>query len=168
MVEGSGTHQLLGSDTGLVQLRAEGSGIVPLPWRLSLLTRVAGGLSFLNDPLAELPASLRFFSGGDRSVRGYSYKSLGPADSSGDVVGGRNLLEGSIELQRALFTNWGVSLFYDAGNAFNDLGKIRLHQGAGFGIHYYTLVGAINLYVARQINEEDPAIRFHLTIGFEL
>jgi len=168
MVEGSGTHQLLGSDTGLVQLRAEGSTIVPLPWRLSLLTRVAGGLTFLNDPLAELPASLRFFSGGDRSVRGYSYKSLGPTDSSGDVIGGRNLLEGSIELQRALFTNWGISLFYDAGNAFNDLGKIRLHQGAGFGIHYYTLVGAINLYAARQINEDDPAIRFHLTIGFEL
>lgn len=168
MVEGSGTHQAMGSDTGLIQLRAEGSTIVPLPWRLSLLTRVAGGLSFLNDPLADLPASLRFFSGGDRSVRGYSYKSLGPKDSSGNVAGGRHLIEGSIELQRALFTNWGLSLFYDAGNAFNDLGKIRLHQGAGFGIHYYTLVGAINLYVARQINEDDPSIRVHLTIGFEL
>lgn len=168
MVEGSGTHQLLGSDTGLLQVRAEGSTIVPLPWRLSLLTRVAGGFSFLNDPLAELPASLRFFSGGDRSVRGYSYKSLGPTDSSGNVVGGRHLVEGGIELQRALFTNWGLSLFYDAGNAFNDLGNIRLHHGAGFGIHYYTLVGAINLYVARQINEDNPAIRVHLTIGFEL
>ncbi|WP_306537220.1 autotransporter assembly complex family protein [Geobacter sp.] len=168
MVEGSGTHQLLGSDTGLIQLRAEGSAIVPLPWRLSLLTRVAGGLTFLNDPLADLPVSLRFFAGGDRSVRGYSYKSLGPRDDSGDVVGGRNLLEGSVELRRALFTNWGVSLFYDAGNAFNDLAKIHLYQGAGFGIHYYTLVGAINLYVARQINEDDPAIRVHLTIGFEL
>uniref|UniRef100_A0A831U9J8 Translocation and assembly module subunit TamA n=1 Tax=Geobacter metallireducens TaxID=28232 RepID=A0A831U9J8_GEOME len=168
MVEGSGTHQLLGSDTGLLQVRAEGSTIVPLPWRLSLLTRLAGGFSFLNDPLAELPASLRFFSGGDRSVRGYSYKSLGPTDSSGDVAGGRHLVEGGIELQRALFTNWGLSLFYDAGNAFNDLGNIRLHQGAGLGIHYYTLVGAINLYAARQINEEKPAIRVHLTIGFEL
>ncbi|MRR37835.1 outer membrane protein assembly factor, partial [bacterium] len=50
MVEGSGTHQLLGSDTGLLQVRAEGSTIMPLPWRLSLLTRIAGGLSFLNDP----------------------------------------------------------------------------------------------------------------------
>jgi len=168
MVEGSGTHQLLGSDTGLIQLRAEGSTIVPLPWRLSLLTRVAGGLSFLNDPLADLPASLRFFSGGDRSVRGYAYKSLGPRNNTGDVVGGKHLIEGSIELRRALFTNWGLSLFYDAGNAFNDLGNIRLHQGAGFGIHYYTLVGAINLYVARQVNEDDPAIRVHLTIGFEL
>jgi len=168
MVEGSGTHQFLGSTTGLIQLRAEGSTIMPLPWRLSLLTRVAGGLTFLNDPLAELPASLRFFAGGDRSVRGYSFKSLGPRNASGEVVGGKNLLEGSIELQRALFTNWGVSLFYDAGNAFNDLAKIRLYQGAGFGIHYYTLVGAINLYVSRQIGVADPAFRVHLTIGFEL
>lgn len=168
MVEGSGTHQLMGSDTGLIQLRAEGSGIVPLPWRLSLMGRVAGGLSFLNDPMAELPATLRFFSGGDRSVRGYAYKSLGPRDSAGDVVGGRNLLEGSIELQRALFTNWGVSLFYDTGNAFNDLTKIRLYEGAGVGVHYYTLIGAINLYVARQIGVDNPDFRVHLTIGFEL
>lgn len=168
MVEGSGTHQLMGSDTGLIQLRAEGSGIVPLPWRLSLMGRVAGGLSFLNDPMAELPATLRFFSGGDRSVRGYAYKSLGPRDSAGDVVGGRNLLEGSIELQRALFTNWGVSLFYDTGNAFNDLTKIRLYEGAGVGVHYYTLIGAINLYVARQISVDNPDFRVHLTIGFEL
>lgn len=168
MVEGSGTHQLMGSDTGLIQLRAEGSGIVPLPWRLALMGRVAGGLSFLNDPMAELPATLRFFSGGDRGVRGYAYKSLGPRDSAGDVVGGRNLLEGSIELQRALFTNWGVSLFYDTGNAFNDLTKIRLYEGAGVGVHYYTLIGAINLYVARQIGVDNPDFRVHLTIGFEL
>ncbi len=168
MVEGSGTHQFMGSDTGLVQVRAEGSGIVPLPWRLSLLGRVAGGMSFLNDPMAELPATLRFFSGGDRSVRGYAYKSLGPKNSAGDVVGGRNLLEGSIELQRALFTNWGVSLFYDTGNAFNDLTKIRLYEGAGVGVHYYTLIGAINLYVARQIGVDNPDFRVHLTIGFEL
>lgn len=168
MVEGSGTHQFMGSDTGLVQVRAEGSGIVPLPWRLSLLGRVAGGLSFLNDPMAELPATLRFFSGGDRSVRGYAYKSLGPKDSAGDVTGGRNLLEGSIELQRALFTNWGVSLFYDTGNAFNDLTKIRLYEGAGVGVHYYTLIGAINLYVARQFGVDNPDFRVHLTIGFEL
>jgi translocation and assembly module TamA len=168
MVEGSGTHQFMGSDTGLVQVRAEGSGIVPLPWRLSLLGRVAGGMSFLNDPMAELPATLRFFSGGDRSVRGYAYKSLGPRNSAGDVVGGRNLLEGSIELQRALFTNWGVSLFYDTGNAFNDLSKIRLYEGAGVGVHYYTLIGAINLYVARQIGVDNPDFRVHLTIGFEL
>lgn len=168
MVEGSGTHQLMGSDTGLIQVRAEGSGIMPLPWRLSLMGRVAGGFSFLNDPLADLPATLRFFSGGDLSVRGYAYKSLGPRDSAGDVVGGRNLLEGSIELQRALFTNWGVSLFYDTGNAFNDLTKIRLYEGAGVGVHYYTLIGAINLYLARQIGVDNPAFRVHLTIGFEL
>ncbi|WP_054695204.1 BamA/TamA family outer membrane protein [Geotalea toluenoxydans] len=90
---------------------------MPLPWRLSLHTRAKVGLTLLNDPMADLPASLRFFAGGDQSVRGYSYKSLGPRDATGEVVGGRHLLVGSIELERALFKDWGLSVFYDIGNA---------------------------------------------------
>ena len=167
-LEVRGTHQVLGSEVGMIQILANANAIVPLPWRLSLLTRVNGALSFLNDPLAELPASLRFFAGGDRSVRGYSYQSLGPRDASGQVVGGRHLFVGSIELERALFSKWGVSLFYDAGNAFNSLTAIRLYQGAGVGLHYYTVVGGINLYLARQIGVDNPAFHIHLTIGFEL
>lgn len=167
-VELRGTHQLLGSDTALVQVLAAGSHLQPLPWRLSLRTRAEAGATLLNDPLRDIPPSLRFFTGGDQSVRGYSYKTLGPRDASGRVVGGTQLFNASVELERALFKDWGVSLFYDLGNAFNSYASARMFQGAGFGLHYYSPVGALNLSVARPLRSGDPAIHFHFTVGFEL
>ena len=163
-----GTHQLLGSDTALVQILAEGSHLQRLPWRLSLHTRTKAGVTMLYDHLRDIPPSLRFFAGGDQSVRGYSYKSLGPRDASGKVTGGKQLLTASIELERAILKNWGVSLFYDAGNSFNSFTAIGLAQGAGVGLHYYTPVGALNLSVATPLGVDNPSIHFHFTVGFEL
>lgn len=162
-----GTDQALGSDTRLVQILAEGSHLLPLPWRLSLHTRSKAGATTLNDPLSDIPPSLRFFAGGDQSVRGYSYRSLGPRDAAGNVMGGKQLLTGSIELERALFKDWGVSLFYDAGNSFNSLSSVSLYQGAGVGLHYYTAVGALNLSVARPLGADNPTVHIHFTVGFE-
>lgn len=163
-----GTHELLGSDTGLVQILAEGSYLLRLPWRLSLYSRAHVGATLLSDPLRDIPPSLRFFTGGDQSVRGYSYKSLGPRDATGQVVGGKQLLTGGNELERALFKDWGVSLFYDTGNAFNSFSSIRLFQGAGVGLHYYTPVGALNLSVAQPLGEDHLSPHIHFTVGFEL
>ena len=163
-----GTHQLLGSDTKLAQILAEGSHLLPLPWRLSLHTRAKAGVTLASDPLSDIPPSLRFFAGGDQSVRGYSYKSLGPRNADGQVVGGKQLLTGSIELERALYKNWGVSVFYDAGNTFNALSDVSLHQGAGVGLHYYTSVGALNLSVARPLGADSQSLHVHFTVGFQL
>jgi translocation and assembly module TamA len=167
-LEVRGTHQFLGSDTGFIQFVADGNVIFPLPWRLSLFTRGKLGMTAQNDPLADLPVSLRFFAGGDSSVRGYSYQSLGPRDASGNVVGGKDLIVGSVELERALFEDWGVSAFFDTGNAFNSFTGIRLFSGTGIGVHYYTRIGAINLYLARQIGVPAPGYHVHFTMGFEL
>ena len=163
-----GTHQVLGSDTRLVQLLTSGSYLVPLPWRLSLHTRAESGVTLLNDSFSNIPPSLRFFTGGDQSVRGYSYKDLGPRDASGQVVGGRQLLVGSIELERALFSDWGVSIFYDAGNAFDSFSTFRLYEGVGVGLHYFTSVGGLNLAVAKPLDGDNPSFRIHFTVGFEL
>lgn len=163
-----GTHQYLGSDTGLLQLVTDASTFLPLPWRFSLFLRGRGAFTAQNDPLAELPASLRFFAGGDTSVRGYSYRALGPRNAAGEVTGGRHLLTGTAELFRDLFDNWAVSAFYDAGNAFNAFANVAVAQGAGIGIHYYSPIGALNLSLARQLAEPEPALRIHFTLGFEL
>lgn len=167
-LETRGTDQILGSDTGFLQQLAEGNLLIPLPYRFSVFTRLQAGATAQNGPLAELPASLRFFAGGDRSVRGYSYQSLGPKDSSGKVVGGRHLLVSSLELEKALGKSWGVAAFYDVGNAFDTFGDMRLAQSAGMGIRYYTRVGPIRVDVARPINVENPHFRLHFTVGFEL
>lgn len=167
-MELKGTHQALGSDIGLVQFTADGGLIVPLPSRFSLLTRARIGTTTLNEATAELPIALRFFAGGDQSVRGYRYRSLGPRDSNDDVIGGRNLLTFSIELERAIGESWGLAAFYDTGNAFNNFSDISLAQGAGAGIRYYSPVGPIKLDVARQIGRKDPEFRLHLSVGFSL
>ncbi|HOE15910.1 MAG TPA: autotransporter assembly complex family protein [Syntrophorhabdaceae bacterium] len=167
-MEFKGTHQTLGSHIGLAQVVADGGLVIPLPARFTLLTRARIGSTTLNDATVELPIALRFFAGGDQSVRGYRYKSLGPQDANGDVVGGKNLLVGSIELERAIGENWGLALFYDTGNAFNNFSDISLAQGAGAGIRYYSPIGPFKLDVARQMDEKNSDFRIHLSVGFNL
>lgn len=164
-VEARGTDPLLGSNMGLFQVIAEGGFILPLPGRFFLHTKGKAGSSLLGDPLSDLPPSLRFFAGGDQSVRGYAYQSLGPRDASGQVVGGKHLLFGSLELEKAIGEDWGASVFYDTGNAYDTFGDLRMAQGGGLGVHYYTSVGGLNFYVARQINVDDPGMRIHFTVG---
>jgi translocation and assembly module TamA len=167
-LEARGTHQYMGSDTGLLQLIAEGRTIIPLPWRFALINRVKGGMTLQNEPFKDLPASLRFYAGGDRSVRGYAYQSLGPKDITGKVIGGKHLLTASVELERKLFKDWAVAAFLDAGNAFNSLNHLRLYKGAGLGIRYFTPIGALQLDLARQIGVDNPSYRVHFSVGFEL
>jgi len=163
-----GTHKYLGSDTGLLQLILQGSTIVSLPWRLSLYTRINAAVTAQEDSIRQIPASLRFFAGGDRSIRGYKYQSLGPKNEKGDVIGGKHLFVGSVELERALFSNWGIAAFYDAGNSFNSFSDIKLYEGAGIGLRYYTQIGAIRLDIARQIDVSNPKFRIHFSLGIEL
>jgi translocation and assembly module TamA len=163
-----GTDEFLGSDTGFLQFLFEGDLILPLPLEVFLLARGQGGFTLLSDPLRDLPPSVRFFAGGDRSIRGYAYQSLGPRDASGKVIGGKHLLVGSVELERRIAKIWGVAAFYDAGNAFNNFGKIDVQQGVGVGLRLYTPVGPIRLDLARQVGVKDPDFRIHLTVGFGL
>ena len=167
-LEMRGTDEFLGSDAGFLQTLANGDLLVPLPWRFSLFARAQGGFTILSDPFRDLPASVRFFAGGDRSVRGYAYQSLGPKDAAGDVIGGKHLLVGSIELERPISKIFGLAAFYDVGNAFNDFGNMNLQQGAGIGIRVYTPVGPIRLDLARQIGVDHPRFRVHFTVGFGL
>lgn len=161
-----GTHQALGSDIGFLQILGSGNALIDLPARFSALFRLDAAYTEKQDPLEKIPVSLRFFAGGDQSVRGYAYQSLGPKDESGEVVGGRNLLVGSVEIERAIGKSWGAAVFYDAGNAFNSPSGIRLFQGAGIGVRYYTPVGPFRLDLARQIDVPDPSFRIHLGLGF--
>jgi translocation and assembly module TamA len=167
-IEIKGTHQAFGSSTGFIQLTTGGDLILSLPAEFSLIMRARIGSTWQNGPPQELPISVRFFAGGDRSIRGYAYQSLGPKDDKGNVVGGRHMLTGTAELERYIGKNWGVAAFYDAGNAFNNLAEYSAAQGAGAGLRYYSPIGPIKLDIARQIGVAEPDIRIHLTIGVAL
>lgn len=166
-LETRGVTQILGSNANFLQFLANGEMLVPLPARFSLLLRAQGGTT-LTSSLEDLPPSVRFFAGGDRSVRGYAYQSLGPRDARGDVIGGKHLLVGSIELEKAITKIFGVAAFYDVGNAFNSFGHMDLQQGVGLGIRIYTPVGPFRLDLARQVGVRNPDFRIHFTVGFGL
>ncbi|WP_303720106.1 autotransporter assembly complex family protein [Malonomonas rubra] len=162
-----GAQDNLLSDTSLVQLSAQVNSRFPLRRTIFALIRLQGGTTWHDDPLRELPASLRFFAGGDRSVRGYGYKTLGPKDASGQVVGGNHLLIGNFELEKRLSDKWGSAIFYDIGNAFDSFAEYDLAQGTGIGILRYTPIGPIRLDLARQIGPDKPRLRLHLSMGFD-
>jgi translocation and assembly module TamA len=167
-IELRGTDKFLGSSTGIVQALPAADVLIPLPERLTVLLRSQGGFSLQRQSFDQVPVSLRFFAGGDRSVRGYSYQALGPRDATGNVVGGKNLLFGSIEVERAIGENWGVAGFYDAGNAFDSFTGLSLVQSAGLGLHYYSRVGPFRLDIAQQLNGPSLARRIHFTMGIFL
>ncbi len=167
-LEVRGTDKMIGSDTGFFQFLGSGELILPLPWRLSLITRGRIGATTDQDAAEDLPISVRFFAGGDNSVRGYKYQSLGPQDSTGKVVGGRHLVSGTLEIERAIAKDWGIAAFYDTGNAFNNWSNIDSVQGVGIGGRYYSVIGPLRLDVARQVGVRKPGYRVHFTVGIGL
>jgi len=160
-----GTEDTLLSDVSLMQVLMGARVLVPLGGPVFLHMRANAATTLQEDEFDEVPASLRFFTGGDRTVRGYAYQSLGPLDAEGDVTGGKHLLDGSLELEWRFFDNWGSALFYDTGNAFNNFSDMELAEAAGGGIRYYTIVGPVWFDLARTVNVPDPAYRVHFGIG---
>jgi len=163
-----GAHQVFGSDTNFIQFLTNGEMVVQLPARMSFLSRGRFGTSSIDGATEDLPISLRFFAGGSRSIRGYSYQSLGPVDQNGNVVGGKNMLVMNFELERAIGADWGIAAFYDTGNAFNNYSNMDFVQGAGMGVRYYTPIGSMNLDVARQVGVANPDFKIHFTIGIRI
>ncbi len=159
------SSQLL-SDSDFVQLQLGFKFIQSLGADYRLLTRARLGATATDD-FDQLPSSVRFFAGGSQSVRGYAYESLGPQNAAGEVEGGRHLWVGSIELERNLGGNWGMALFYDAGNAINEVND-ALEHGAGFGLRWKSPVGPVRVDLANAMSSDRGGWRLHINIGPDL
>ncbi|MCW8918885.1 MAG: autotransporter assembly complex protein TamA [Gammaproteobacteria bacterium] len=164
-IELRGAAEGAGSDTSFFQARLLGKYIVPLRLGRFLFRGEAGAIN--TREFEQLPPSIRFFAGGDYSVRGYAYKSLGPADSAGNIVGGRYLLVGSAEYEIGLGEKWSGALFVDAGDAFDE-GDTLLARGVGFGLRRKLPIGWLRVDLARAISLDGQPWRLHLTIGPDL
>ncbi|MEN9847310.1 MAG: hypothetical protein RL368_50, partial [Pseudomonadota bacterium] len=121
----------------------------------------------LSGDFNELPVSVRFFAGGDRSVRGYDYNSLGSKNATGQVIGAKNLLVGSAEYEHRILDKWSLAAFYDVGNALNSF-NTPLKQGTGVGVRWQSPVGLIRVDVATALSEPGKPLRLHVTIGSDL
>lgn len=156
----------LGSDTSLIQGQLQAKVIRPFGTRGRLILRGAAAATWVDD-FDLLPATLRFYAGGDQSVRGYAYESIGPKDSSGEVIGGRHLLVGSVEYERPVRDKWSAAVFYDTGSAFND-SLDSLKQGVGLGVRWHSPVGPVRVDIGFPVNDKDGGWRLHLNIGPDL
>ncbi|WP_328986091.1 autotransporter assembly complex protein TamA [Thiorhodovibrio winogradskyi] len=119
--------------------------------------------------LDDVPASKRFFAGGDNSIRGWGYDVLGPIDPvTKKTLGGRYLAVGSLELQRRIKGKWSATVFTDFGNAFDPEYDAEWEQSAGLGVNYQTPLGQVRVNVAYAFTKNDPGVRLHLVIGPDL
>ncbi|CAK14907.1 autotransporter assembly complex protein TamA [Pseudomonas entomophila] len=157
----------LGSDTNLVHGNVLLKGLTTLGQNHRFLGRVQFGGSATNGYQQNIPPSLRFFAGGDQSVRGYDYQSLSPTNNKGDKIGGRYLVAGSAEYQYSVAEKWRLATFIDQGNSFNSLELPSLKTGVGVGVRWVSPVGPLRLDLAHAL-DDDGGFRLHFSMGPEL
>jgi outer membrane protein insertion porin family len=139
-------------------------------WSTVFATRLKLGLADAIGAEKNLPLFERFFSGGDKSVRGYGRRRLGPLDSGDDPIGGLSLVEGSLEFRRPLWKELSGALFLDFGQVSTrsfDLPVDNLRFSSGFGLAYSTPVGPVRLDVGFPFKPPrgDPSWQVHFSIG---
>ena len=159
-----GASQSLGSDTDFVQVRLGGRVIVGLSQNLRAITRTTLGWTW-EDDFSDLPPSIRFFAGGDTSIRGYAFESIGP-EQDGNVIGGSRLLTGSLEFDYQFRPNWSVATFVDSGSAYDN--TPQFFTGVGAGIRWFSPLGPIRIDVAHPLDDPSKQWRLYVTIGPDL
>lgn len=160
----SGASNAIFSDLSFLQLYASGKyvhdfGAGRLLLRSELATSIVGGVE-------ELPVTIRYFTGGDQSVRGYQYGSVGATNDAGDVIGGKHLLTSSVEYDFQVLPSWRAAVFYDTGNSFIDYTRLALKSSAGIGIRWQSPIGPIRADVAKAL--DGSGFRLHITMGPDL
>jgi translocation and assembly module TamA len=157
----------LASTATYLQLVVHGKLIKGVGPRLRFLGRAEVGRTFTSQ-FEELPPNIRFVTGGDRTVRGYSFESLGPRNAAGLVVGGDVQLNASTEIDYKLSEQWRAAAFFDIGNAMMWRGSFSVAKGAGLGARWVSPVGMVRLDIAYGFDEPSKDIRIHLTFGPDL
>jgi len=155
------------TDTSFSQITLDGKYIMPAGRRQRIITRLSLGAMAVDD-FNQLPPELRFFAGGDRSIRGFDYQQLGTTNDKGLVIGGEYLAVGSVEFEHYFLPKWGAAIFVDGGDAFRT-GEFDLNIGAGVGVRWRSPVGVVRVDIAKPVSSDlSDSIRFHVTIGPDL
>jgi len=116
-----------------------------------------------------LPPDLRFYAGGDRSLRGFDYHEIGEVSAAGNIIGGEFLAVASGEYEYYFTEDWGAGVFVDAGDAFTN--GFSLNVGAGVGIRWRSPLGPIRVDVGFPVQSDLPLAsswRLHVLLGPDL
>ncbi|MBZ7191761.1 autotransporter assembly complex protein TamA [Klebsiella oxytoca] len=162
------SNTMWGSDINFIVMQAQDVWIRTLYDRHRFVVR--GNLGWIEaDNFSKVPPDLRFFAGGDRSIRGYKYKSISPKDDDGKLMGASKLATGSLEYQYNVSGKWWGAVFVDGGEAVSDIRESNFKTGAGLGVRWQSPVGPIKLDIARPIGDkEEHGLQFYIGLGPEL
>ncbi|HEY0505676.1 MAG TPA: autotransporter assembly complex family protein [Lysobacter sp.] len=178
-VELRGGLEGVGSDANFAQAWGVARWYQGIGERNRLIMRAEAGSTFTN-ALVNMPPSLRFFAGGDRSIRGYGFREVGPSTIGSDgkkyALGAKHVVTGSVEFEHYFNDTWGGAVFVDAGDAFNMFGddvtdssdrdqNFDLHTGVGVGVRWRSPVGPVRVDIARGLNDPDSDYEIYLNIG---
>lgn len=150
------------SDGRFLQSQAKLQGFYPLGDKTQFLGRLEVGL--ISGSMS-VPATYLFRAGGDQSVRGYAFQSLGIKEGDA-ILGGRVLLTGSTEIVQWLTTSWGAAAFVDFGNAANDWRDYEPAYGYGLGVRWRSPVGPVGADIAYGEETKDYRLHFNLGVSF--
>jgi translocation and assembly module TamA len=170
-------YTLTGMQTPFTRTYARWLGVVPLgsaedketrARRSRLQLRVEAGAVSAKDN-AQIPSTLMFLTGGDTTVRGYSYKQIGTVRTDGQIVAGRYLGVLSAEWQRPFvykdkLTAWESVVFVDAGAVADKPGELKPKVGLGVGARWRSPVGPVQADLAYGVDSK--RFRLHFRLGF--
>jgi translocation and assembly module TamA len=133
-----------------------------------IVVRAEGG-AVMADEGVSLPSTQLFLTGGDTTVRGYSYRELGVTQTSGLVAAGRYMVNGGVEWQSPLISNgqvtdWEGALFVDAGGVADEPSGIELKVGVGAGVRWKSPIGPLQIDLAYGVDAK--RLRLHMNVGF--
>jgi translocation and assembly module TamA len=131
-------------------------------WLLQMRAEAAN-ISVRSD--INVPDSLKFRAGGDDSVRGYAFQSLGP-QRDGSTVGGNVLATGWVEVMHRLsdrWRDWYGAVFVDAGNATDKWAGFDPALGYGVGVRWRSPIGPLRMDVA--YGQKVRSARLHFSVG---
>jgi outer membrane protein assembly complex protein YaeT len=159
-----------GGKYSFLKLTAEAKKYIDIGWNTVFASRLKLGLADAIGSDKDFPLFERFYSGGEKSVRGYGRWRLGPLTADDDPVGGLSLVEGSLELRRPLWKELNGAVFIDFGQVSTqpyDPPVDDLRFSGGFGLSYSTPVGPIRLDIGFPFKRPpgDRGWQIHFSIG---
>ena len=157
-----------GSDASFVQLHARATNFRGIGEDSRLILRAEAGYTWTS-ALLDMPPSLRFYAGGDRSIRGYEWREVGPridTEHGRYAVGAKNVVTASVEFERYFLGDWGAAVFVDSGSAFDGTTP-DWRTGVGVGARWRSPVGPLRVDIARGLDRPDSPFTVGLSIGTE-
>lgn len=159
-----------GGEFNFYKITAEAKKYIEIGWQTVFASRLKLGFGDAIGSDKNYPLFERFYAGGEKSVRGYGRRRLGPLSASNDPLGGLSLIEGSLELRRPIWKEIHGAVFVDFGQVSKrsfDLPAERLQFSSGFGLSYATPVGPLRLDVGFPFKRPkgDQPWQIHFSIG---